>query len=68
MARKGGHHKSPKALRFKSKEAYRKWLAYDHMHVKKHRKNPPEIYIRGKKHHVNHSKRSQKRSSKKKSR
>lgn len=54
--KKGKHHKSPKTLHFKNKKEYEKWLAYDHMHVKKHRKNPPEVYIHGKKHHVNHGK------------
>ena len=53
--KKGSHHKSPKALHFKNKRKYQKWLAYDQMHVKKHSKHPPQVYIHGKKHHVNHS-------------
>ncbi len=57
MAKRGSRKSSRKrkALHFKNKKEYQKWLAYDHMHVKHHRKNPPEVYIRGKKHHVNHS-------------
>lgn len=64
MAKRGGNRKSSgrgshgkrKALHFKNKKEYEKWLAYDHMHVKHHRKKPPEVYIHGKKHHVNHGK------------
>jgi len=46
---------SKKALRFKSKEAYRKWLAYGHMRVKDFGKAPyPDIYIKGKLHKPKH--------------
>ncbi len=38
-----------KALHFKTKTAYRKWLAYGHMHVKGFGRKPtPKIYIGGK--------------------
>ncbi|NIA12353.1 MAG: hypothetical protein GWP10_22220 [Nitrospiraceae bacterium] len=38
-----------KALHFKSKEDYKKWLAYGHMHVKNFGKRPrPRVYVRGK--------------------
>lgn len=37
--------------RFKSKEAYRKWLAYGNIH------GDQTMYIRGKKHKVVHKKR-----------
>ena len=43
-----------KKLDFKSKKAYQKWLAYDHIHKLKHAKKKPKIYIRGHKHKVNH--------------
>jgi len=69
MARKGGQRKSPKALHFKSKKNYQKWLAYNYIHNKKQMGKPPhkEIYIKGKKHPVNHSRKksSRKRSSRK---
>jgi hypothetical protein len=42
-------------LRFKSKEAYKKWLAYGHMHIKNFGKTSQRIKIRGKKHKVSHS-------------
>ena len=65
MTRRGGSRKSggkkrsgKKELHFKNKKEYQKWNAYDHMHVKHHSKNPPEVYIHGKKHHVNHGKKS----------
>ena len=46
-----------KKLHFKSKEAYRKWLAYNWIHNKKEMGDGRNstIYIRGKKHRVNHS-------------
>jgi|GEM_PF-1797313 len=66
MARK----RKRKVLHFKSKEAYRKWLAYGHMHTKTGKrvyypenlrksmmavsKSNPIIYIRGKRHKVKH--------------
>lgn len=43
------------ALNFKSKAAYRRYLAYGHIH-KVFEKTPgvQKIYIRGKVHHVKH--------------
>ena len=68
-SRKHGR-KNFKALHFKSKEAYMKWLAYGHMHSKSGKllkypetktksmmavsKTDPDVYIRGKKHKVKH--------------
>lgn len=46
-----------KTLNFKSKEAYRKWLAYGHMHIPDFGETPVGIKIRGKKHKVKHSRR-----------
>jgi hypothetical protein len=49
-----------KTLHFKSKEGYRRWLAYGHIHgaFKKHRKASkyPRVKIRGKTHRVRHRK------------
>ena len=38
---------------FKSKSAYKKWLAYKHIHLGKSNE-PTQITIRGKKHKVVH--------------
>ena len=45
-----------KSLHFKSKEAYRKWLAFNWMHVKGAMGRPPHkrIVIRGRRHKVKH--------------
>lgn len=44
-----------RAMNFKSKGAYQKWLAYDKMHVsKKPSKNPVKVSIKGKSHKVSH--------------
>jgi len=50
--------KKPKVLHFKSKEAYRKWLAYNYIHNRRKMQKPPHkvVYIRGKKHKVEHKK------------
>ena len=57
-----------KKMNFRSKEAYRKWLAYGHIHG--HFKRTPghvKVFIRGRPHKVKHvrssrrSKRSRKR-------
>jgi len=50
-------HKTPKTLNFKSKEAYRKWLAHGHIHGE-FKKTPGNrrIKIRGKVHKVKHRK------------
>ena len=45
-----------KKMNFRSKEAYRKWLAYGHIHG--HFKRTPghvKVYIRGRPHKVKHS-------------
>lgn len=47
-----------KARNFKSKKAYKKYLAYGHMHKKFHGRTP--IKIRGKPHKVKHVKRKRK--------
>jgi hypothetical protein len=44
---------SPKAVNFKSKEGYRKWLAFGHIHKKFHGKQ--KVTIRGKPHTVKHT-------------
>ena len=41
-------------MNFKSKGAYKKWLAFGHMHVKDFGKTPQKISIRGKAHKVDH--------------
>ena len=44
-----------KVMHFRSKEAYRKWLAYGHIHG--HFERTPghvKVYIRGKPHKVKH--------------
>ena len=44
-----------KAMNFKSKGAYKKWLAYDKMHVSKApSKHPVKVSIKGKSHRVKH--------------
>jgi len=45
-----------KTLHFKSKKDYQKWLAYNYVHNKKQMGKPPHetVYIRGKKHKVEH--------------
>ena len=43
---------------FKSAAAYKKWLAYGHMHVKGFGKTPLKVKIRGKAHRVKHSKKT----------
>jgi len=54
--RRGRKRKTPKTLNFKSKEAYRKWLAYNWIHNPKEMGKPPHkrIKIRGKPHKVKH--------------
>jgi len=49
--------KKRKKANFKSTSAYKKWLAYGHMHVKGFGKTPLKVSIRGRKHRVKHSKR-----------
>lgn len=44
-----------KTLNFKSKTAYRKWLAYGHMHIRDFGRTPVKIKIRGRAHRVRHS-------------
>ena len=45
-----------KAMDFKSKAAYGKWLAYDKMHVSKDpSKHPVKVSIKGKLKKVNHA-------------
>jgi len=39
---------------FKSKAAYKRWLAYGHIHKKFKRKRGQNITIRGKRHVVRH--------------
>ncbi len=47
--------KKIKEMHFKSKEAYRKWLAYGHIHkVFEETPGHVKVYIRGKKHKVKH--------------
>jgi hypothetical protein len=46
------------AMNFKSAGAYKKWLAYGHMHVPDFGKTPQKIEIRGKSHKVSHSKKN----------
>ena len=45
-----------KTLNFKSKQAYKKWLAYNYIHNRKKmgRKPHKRIKIRGRKHKVKH--------------
>ena len=43
-------------MNFKSKLAYKKWLAYGHMHVKDFGKTPQKVSIAGKSHKVKHDK------------
>jgi len=45
-----------RVLHFRSKEAYRKWLAYNWIHNKGKMGRKPHctVYIRGKKHKVKH--------------
>ena len=56
--RRGKRRKSPKTLHFKSKKAYRKWLAYNWIHNKRKMGKPPhkKIIIAGKPHKVKHPK------------
>ena len=46
-------------LHFKSKAAYKKWLAYNYIHNRRKMGRPPHkvVYIRGKKHRVKHKRR-----------
>lgn len=45
-----------KAKHFKNKEAYDKYVAYEHIHHLAKDHGPyPEVYIHGKKHKVKHS-------------
>ena len=39
-------------MNFRSKEAYRKWLAYGHIHGVFKRRRGVKVYIRGKPHKV----------------
>jgi len=54
-----------KSMNFRSKEAYRKWLAYGHIHgIFRRTPGHVRVYIRGKPHrvkHVKHSRRSRRR-------
>ncbi len=44
-----------KSMNFKSSAAYKKWLAYDKMHVTPGKsKNPVKVSIKGKSHKVDH--------------
>jgi len=44
-----------KVMHFRSKEAYRKWLAYGHIHGEfKKAPGHVKVYIRGKPHAVKH--------------
>lgn len=45
-----------KVMNFKSKEAYRKWLAYGHIHGLFNSPGNVSVKIRGKSHRVKHSK------------
>jgi len=56
--RKRKKSKKSKTLHFKSKEAYRKWLAYNWIHNKRKMGKPPhkKVVIAGKPHKVEHSK------------
>ncbi len=47
-----------KTVHFKSREAYRKWLAYNWIHNKRQMGRPPNkrVVIRGKVHKVSHKK------------
>ena len=44
----------PKTRNFRSKRAYRKWLAYGHMHVRGFGKGRERVKIRGRTHRVSH--------------
>jgi len=50
-----------KVMNFKSKEAYRKWLAYGHIHGLFKAKGSVSIKIRGKSHRVKHARKKKKR-------
>ena len=54
MVRKKKAKKKPKVLHFKSKEAYRKWLAYNYIHNRRKMQKPPHkvVYIRGKRKEI----------------
>lgn len=42
-------------MRFKDKTGYQKWLAFGHMHsVFEHTPGNQQIFIKGKRHKVNH--------------
>lgn len=45
-----------KAINFKSKAGYKKWLAYGHMHIPDFGKGKQKIKIAGKAHKVKHTK------------
>lgn len=46
-----------RTVNFRSKEAYRRWLAYAKMHARAGRV-PERIKIAGRIHHVNHARRA----------
>jgi len=50
-----------KVMNFKSKEVYRKWLAYGHIHGLFKSKRNVSIKIRGKPHRVKHASKKKKR-------
>jgi hypothetical protein len=50
-----------KVMNFKSKEAYRKWLAYGHIHGLFKSKGNVSVKIRGKSHRVKHARKKKKR-------
>jgi len=51
-----------KKMNFRSKEAYRKWLAYGHIHgIFEEVPGHVDVYIRGKPHKVKHSRKRRKR-------
>ena len=53
-----------KTVNFKSKKAYRDWLAWKHMHIGASKK-PFSVKIRGKAHKVVHTKKTKKRKKRK---
>jgi len=51
-----------KKMNFSSKQAYRKWLAYGHIHgIFERTPGHVKVYIRGKPHKVKHSRKRRKR-------
>ena len=54
--------KKIKAMHFRSKKAYRKWLAYGHIHgIFEKTPGHVKVYIRGRPHRVKHTRKRRRR-------